>query len=743
MKTKKNKDSSRHKHKKSKKHKKQKTRSSSDSDSSEMEWVEAPPLQTETLENKREQWMSEEAFVPVLSKDEMKSGSSSRERKKIAQMQELEKEEAIKQERELNPHWKNSGCGLPDNESTVESLHLPSTSVGDGGYAYLRKAYLRILEQSQQGESTMEEIAVERWGSLDKLVSLIDEAESRMKTLSHDRYQSTNEPETYRFKKPQKERNQKRNFLISSSSDRRRNDRYRNDPLKNFLEEDDNTSSYAKKSASSRTDEKYRQNDCCRNDSRNSLGEDNNSSYDKKNTNPQKRDYMAWERSRLSSDSKLHVPAWKKVKHNKDDDEKLPSFKKSESPKRFERPTDKRPSEECIIIKSENDLNRLAANYLKADLLGDTVTAMKLKAELDEAREKFKAEGVASVSREKSYTQDKVLLTKIDSSGQQQPVHSAREEAGFERQSGKKKRSGKYFDDTSRYSLKQMFEREKLITTDENMEMFVDVAAECIDKKADDEEETSTISKKAHQKMSHSVQEEKDIGRAIQQHQKMNSALAKCEYCLDQPNMKQHLIVSISEKVYLCLPNYQSLTEHHCLIVPKRHVQSFLALDEDEWNEVESMLRRFFMKQEKSLLCVETSMSFRRYPHAVLECIPVPIEDGDMAPLYFKKALLESEEEWTHNVKLIDLSKKGLRRSVPKNLPYFCVTFDPSVHAGYAHVIEDENYFPRNFGKEVIGGIIDIDYNYLYKNRKDNPVKKSKEALQFTGMLEEFQEADS
>ncbi|CAL1276610.1 unnamed protein product [Larinioides sclopetarius] len=676
--------------------------------------------------------MNEEIFVSTLSRQEMKSGNSNRERKRLAQEKQLEKDDAIKQARELNPHWKNNGSGLPEQEFNVESLQLPSSSVGDGGYAYLKKAYLRIQEQAQREGRSMEEVAVERWGSLDKLVSMIDEAESRMETHSRDRYKthhkwhkdyrerdrsshfqkpsdhrrSPSPEQSFRFQKPKDyDRKKKKSFLVSSSADQKRK----------FY---DDVSAFDDKDRSPH-EEKVAEKDC-----------------------------MVWERT-SSLSSKPHVPAWKKKKPVKEGPSKHETEEK-EQQFVHEKPSSdsrQRTSDEPAVICSEDDLNRLAAKYFKANLSGNVAEASRLKAELDKAREDFKAEGMKFGSEVSTRKKEKVLLTKMNSSGYQQPIQSAREEAGFDRNSRNKKRSEKFFDDTSRYSLKQMFEREKLTTADDNVEMFLDVAAECNDKNArDEDDETSDISKRARQKMSHSVQEEKDIGRAIKQHQKLNSALEKCEYCMDNPNMKRHLIVSISEHVYLCIPNFQSLTEHHCLIVPKRHVSSFLQLDEDEWNDVEDLkntLRCFFKKQEKSVLCLETSMFFRHHPHALLECIPVPEEEGDMAPLYFKKALLESEEEWTHNIKLIDLTGKGLRRSVPKNLPYFCISFDPSVHAGFAHVIEDEKQFPKNFGKEVVGGMLDIDYNYLYKNRKDDSVKKSSEALLFTKMLEEFTEEKS
>lgn len=114
---------------------------------------------------------------------------------------------------------------------------------------------------------------------------------------------------------------------------------------------------------------------------------------------------------------------------------------------------------------------------------------------------------------------------------------------------------------------------------------------------------------------------------------------------------------------------------------------------------------------------METHMNPRRRQHMVLECIPLPRELGDMAPIYFKvrvcvdsdhsfvqrsfcltlgksivgigvslvhkqmcecphkcvnttvsvclqKAIMECDEEWAMNKKIVDLSSKDIRHAV-------------------------------------------------------------------------------
>ncbi|NXD70110.1 C19L2 protein, partial [Eolophus roseicapillus] len=185
--------------------------------------------------------------------------------------------------------------------------------------------------------------------------------------------------------------------------------------------------------------------------------------------------------------------------------------------------------------------------------------------------------------------------------------------------------------------------------------------------------------------------EEEEIQRrkAIHEHQQLAARMEKCPYCYDSSELSKHLIVAIGTKC-LRLRMKQFIFLH--LI--------FLALPVDFINS-SRMFRNALVKmfEAKDLDCVflETNLSLKKRYHMVYECIPLPKEVGDMAPIYFKKAILESDEEWSMNKKLIDLSSKDIRKSVPKGLPYFSVDF--GLQGGFAHVIEDQYSFPHYFGK--------------------------------------------
>uniref|UniRef100_A0A2I3TRL4 CWF19-like protein 2 n=1 Tax=Pan troglodytes TaxID=9598 RepID=A0A2I3TRL4_PANTR len=227
-------------------------------------------------------------------------------------------------------------------------------------------------------------------------------------------------------------------------------------------------------------------------------------------------------------------------------------------------------------------------------------------------------------------------------------------------------------------------------------------------------------------------EEENQRKKAIAEHRSLAAQMEKCLYCFDSSQFPKHLIVAIGVKVYLCLPNVRSLTEGHCLIVPLQHHRAATLLDEDIWEEIQ-MFRKSLVKmfEDKGLDCIflETNMSMKKQYHMVYECIPLPKEVGDMAPIYFKKAIMESDEEWSMNKKLIDLSSKDIRKSVPRELPYFSVDF--GLHGGFAHVIEDQHKFPHYFGKEIIGGMLDIEPRLWRKGIRESFEDQRKKALQF------------
>jgi len=91
---------------------------------------------------------------------------------------------------------------------------------------------------------------------------------------------------------------------------------------------------------------------------------------------------------------------------------------------------------------------------------------------------------------------------------------------------------------------------------------------------------------------------------------------------------------------------------------------------------------------------------FSSSTHGFVECVPLPARVAGEAPMYFKKAIDESESEWsTHAGKrcLSTAPPKSLRSTIPENFPYFHAEFN--MRGGFAHVVDDETRWNKKFRK--------------------------------------------
>ncbi|XP_038890070.1 CWF19-like protein 2 isoform X2 [Benincasa hispida] len=207
----------------------------------------------------------------------------------------------------------------------------------------------------------------------------------------------------------------------------------------------------------------------------------------------------------------------------------------------------------------------------------------------------------------------------------------------------------------------------------------------------------------------------------------------RCIFCFENPNRPKHLTVSIANYTYLMLPQWQPVVTGHCCILPIPHESATRGVDKTVWEEIRNFkkcLIMMFAKQEKDVVFLETVVGLaKQRRHCLIECIPLPQGIAKEAPLYFKKAIDEVEEEWSqHNAKkLIDTSEKGLRGSIPENFPYFHVEF--GLNKGFVHVIDDENNFKTSFGLNVIRGMLQLAEEDMHRRRRYESVEVQKHAV--------------
>ena len=152
---------------------------------------------------------------------------------------------------------------------------------------------------------------------------------------------------------------------------------------------------------------------------------------------------------------------------------------------------------------------------------------------------------------------------------------------------------------------------------------------------------------------------------------------------------------------------------------------------------------------------------------AKMDVIPVPLSVERDAPLYFRSALAEVAQEWgTHGLKptALDGKKKSLRNAVPKmGFPYFYCGWGNNADEGYVQLIENEDdgddvgedgggyggggglrggggskHFPRDFGIDIIGGMMDCDPIRFQRKCQSSEDGDRREVLRFCEKWKEF-----
>ncbi|XP_026233453.1 CWF19-like protein 2 isoform X2 [Anabas testudineus] len=406
--------------------------------------------------------------------------------------------------------------------------------------------------------------------------------------------------------------------------------------------------------------------------------------------------------------------------------------------------------EEEIPLLSEEEMNKLGARLVKAEIMGNTAMIAKLKSQLEAAQKAKESHAARKKLQETAKsnqlpgcsTEDQdMLLFRTDESGRAWPVKGP---SGIQEPHGGRRKKKpiethvdgervRYFQDDDNVGLQEMVRREKMSSAQDQNALYSRMAAKMMGKTDGDNYTLDDMFvSSAAQRESEGREEERMRNRAIGESRRLAASMDKCHHCFSSQELQKHLIVAIGSKVYLSLPAGLSMTEGHCLICPLQHHCSATGLDEDVWSEMQLFRRtlvRMFESQELDCVFMETHMNPRRRLHMVLECIPLPRELGDMAPIYFKKALMECDEEWAMNKKIVDLSSKDIRQAVPRGLPYFAVDF--GLQGGFAHVIENEQKFPHYFGKEVLGGMMDLEPRRWRKLIRENFDDQRKKVLQF------------
>ncbi|SPO04050.1 related to cell cycle control protein cwf19 [Cephalotrichum gorgonifer] len=215
---------------------------------------------------------------------------------------------------------------------------------------------------------------------------------------------------------------------------------------------------------------------------------------------------------------------------------------------------------------------------------------------------------------------------------------------------------------------------------------------------------------------------------AVNEFQKVNRILDSCPLCYHEDTGRQPIapVVSLGTRAYLTLPTEPEVSDGGAVIVPLAHHTNLLDCDDDEWEEIRNFMKsltRMYHNQGRDVIFYENAAAPNRHPHAAMVAAPIPYEEGETIPAYFKEAFLTADEEWSQHRKIIDtganakngMGRMAFRRSIAKEMPYFHVWF--TLDGGLGHIVEDSNRWPKGdlFAREVIGGVLDVGPDVIKK----------------------------
>ena len=207
-------------------------------------------------------------------------------------------------------------------------------------------------------------------------------------------------------------------------------------------------------------------------------------------------------------------------------------------------------------------------------------------------------------------------------------------------------------------------------------------------------------------------------------------------------NRAKHLVVALANHVYLRLQDLSPITPGHCVIEPIGQAASLVAASEEvaeETRNFQKCLIRMFEGRGQHVVFLESHVDgvSRGRASMSIECIPLDARDAKVASAYFRKAILESDEEWSQHKKLYETGG-SIRGTVPPGFAYFAAGF--GLQAGYAHVIENEAEWSRDFGRDILEGILEHPDTGipLARRAKDDFAHITQKVTQFARAFDEF-----
>ncbi|KIM33244.1 hypothetical protein M408DRAFT_14068 [Serendipita vermifera MAFF 305830] len=225
---------------------------------------------------------------------------------------------------------------------------------------------------------------------------------------------------------------------------------------------------------------------------------------------------------------------------------------------------------------------------------------------------------------------------------------------------------------------------------------------------------------------------------------------SECWFCLSNPNLAKHLLVSFGEECYLSLPKGQLPVASakdpkmkdlfpvpgggHILIVPISHHPTLRSLPSDEatstLGELErykSALRAFYASYSCTPVFFEVAKRMIHGVHSQLHSVPIPqsISAQDIEETFHhaaKQMRIELQEE--HN---------GAFEATEN---YFMVELPNG--KTWVHVMDQDSRFPLQFARMALATAFGLPDRVDWKNCVEGEAKEKKEAEDFKAAFQSF-----